>query len=55
MRLWLDPMKLTAYRLTALDIKIRPDRENVELPSGSVEGTNTELTVRTMGAARHGR
>ncbi|MFN8361892.1 MAG: efflux RND transporter permease subunit [Candidatus Kapaibacterium sp.] len=49
MRLWLDPMKLTAYRLTALDIKSALDRENVELPSGSVEGTNTELTVRTMG------
>ncbi len=49
MRLWLDPMKLTAYRLTALDVKSALDRENVELPSGSVEGTNTELTVRTMG------
>ncbi len=49
MRLWLDPMKLAAYRLTALDVKAALDRENVELPSGSVEGTNTELTVRTMG------
>jgi multidrug efflux pump len=49
MRLWLDPMKLAAYRLTALDVKSALDRENVELPSGSVEGTNTELTVRTMG------
>lgn len=49
MRLWLDPMKLAAYRLTALDVKKALDRENVELPSGSVEGTNTELTVRTMG------
>ncbi|MBS1537929.1 MAG: efflux RND transporter permease subunit [Bacteroidetes bacterium] len=49
MRLWLDPMKLAAYQLTAIDVKSALDRENVELPSGSVEGASTELTVRTMG------
>lgn len=49
MRLWLDPMKLAAYQLTSIDVKSALDRENVELPSGSVEGASTELTVRTMG------
>lgn len=49
MRLWMDPAKLSAYGLTPLDIKAALDRENVELPSGSVEGNTTEVTVRTLG------
>lgn len=49
MRLWLDPEKMAAYRLTPLDVRSALTRENVELPSGSVEGQFTELTVRTAG------
>jgi multidrug efflux pump len=49
MRLWLDPQKLAAYQLTPLDVRSALLRENVELPSGSVEGQYTELTVRTTG------
>lgn len=49
MRLWLDPNRLSAYQLTALDVRNALLRENIELPSGSVEGASTELTVRTMG------
>ncbi len=49
MRLWMDPAKLAAYGLTPLDIQSALTRENVELPSGSVEGMTTELTVRTVG------
>lgn len=49
MRLWIDPNKLAAYQLTPLDVRNALLRENIELPSGSVEGSNTELTVRTMG------
>lgn len=49
MRLWLDPSKLAAYRLTPLDVRDALNRENVELPSGRIEGNFTELTVRTMG------
>lgn len=48
-RLWMDPAKLSAYSLTPLDIKSALDKENVELPSGSVEGNTTEVTVRTLG------
>jgi len=32
-----------------LDIKSAIDKENVELPSGSIEGDKVELTIRTMG------
>ncbi len=49
MRLWIDPDKMSAYGLVPLDVRTALERENVELPSGSVEGANTELTVRTMG------
>lgn len=49
MRLWMDPLKLAAYKLTPLDIQQALERENVELPSGRIEGMVTELSVRTMG------
>jgi multidrug efflux pump len=49
MRIWIDPAKLAAYRLTALDVKNALDRENVELPSGKITGKSTELSVKTLG------
>ncbi len=49
MRLLLDPAKLAAYQLTPLDVKNALNRENVELPSGLIEGNNTELSIRTIG------
>ncbi len=49
MRLWLDPIKLASLKLAPSDVLQALNRENVELPSGRVEGQNTELTVRTMG------
>ena len=49
MRLWLDPQRLAAYKLTPLDVKQALDRENVELPSGKIAGNNSELVVRTVG------
>ncbi len=49
MRLWLDPNKLAAYNLTAVDVSDAVARENIELPTGIVEGQNTELSIRTSG------
>jgi multidrug efflux pump len=49
MRLWLDPVKMAGYGVTPLDIKNAVDAENVELPSGSIEGNTVELSIRTMG------
>ncbi|MGV3642024.1 MAG: efflux RND transporter permease subunit, partial [Adhaeribacter sp.] len=49
MRLWLDPMKLASYGLTVADVRSALLRENVELPSGKVTGSNTELVVKTLG------
>ena len=49
MRLWLDPVKMSGYGITPMDVKAALDRENVELPSGSIEGNTTDLSIRTMG------
>ncbi len=49
MRLWLDPAKLAAFRLSPVDVRNALNRENVELPSGRIEGDNTELSIRTIG------
>lgn len=49
MRLWLDPIKMAGYGVTPIDVKNAIDRENVELPSGSIEGNTTELSIRTLG------
>jgi len=48
MRLWIDPEKLAAYGLTPLDIRQALSRENVELPSGRIEGLSVELPVKTL-------
>lgn len=49
MRLWLDPIKMAGYGITPMDVKSAIDSENVELPSGSIEGNTVELSIRTMG------
>lgn len=49
MRLHLDPNKLAAYGLTPSDIRLALTRENIELPTGTIEGYFTELSIRTLG------
>ncbi len=49
MKLLLDPGKMAAYQLTPSDIRTALNRENVELPSGRIEGYETELAIRTFG------
>ena len=49
MRLWIDPIKMAGYGITPMDVKNAVDRENVELPSGSIEGNTMELSIRTLG------
>jgi multidrug efflux pump len=49
MRLWIDPQKLAAYQLSPMDVRDAVRDENVELPSGRIEGREVELAVRTLG------
>jgi multidrug efflux pump len=46
-RLRMDPLKMASYGITPLDVLQKVQSENVELPSGRIEGQNIELSVRT--------
>ncbi|HEY5656819.1 MAG TPA: efflux RND transporter permease subunit [Myxococcota bacterium] len=48
-RLWIDHERLTARGLTITDVADALARENVDIPSGRVEGGDQEFTVRTLG------
>src|SRR5690606_41112591 len=49
MKVNLDPQKLAGYGITAMDDRKALIAQNVELPSGRIEGDNVELTIRTFG------
>ena len=49
MRLWMDPVKLAVHGLTPADVQTALDRQNVDLPSGRLEGATNELSLRTLG------
>jgi len=49
MRLRFNPDKLNSYNMTPLDVEKVLVKENIELPSGRIEGDNTELTIKTFG------
>ena len=45
MRIWLDPDRLAAYRLTTQDIEDALRRSNVEVPAGRIESKLREFNV----------
>jgi multidrug efflux pump len=49
MRLWMDPVKLASHGLTPADVQTALDAQNVDLPSGRLEGATNELSLRTLG------
>ncbi|WP_282037808.1 efflux RND transporter permease subunit [Saccharicrinis aurantiacus] len=49
MRIRIDPYKLIGHKLTPKDIRDAIKRENVELPSGAIEGEAIEITIKTLG------
>lgn len=51
-RMKMNPDLLAVYGLTPLDVRDAVTTQNIELPSGRIEGDNTELTVRTLGRLR---
>ena len=52
MRIWIDNDGLVAHRLTIADVVDALQRENVDIPSGRVEGREREYTVRSLGELR---
>jgi multidrug efflux pump len=49
MRIWLDSEKMAARQVTAADIRALLSRENVELPSGQIEGKERSLSILARG------
>ncbi|MBV9961119.1 MAG: efflux RND transporter permease subunit [Parafilimonas sp.] len=49
MRLWLDPDKMNTYNVSFTDLRDALNSENIDLPPGKIYGSNTELTIRTVG------
>ena len=45
MRLWLDPQRMAAYRVTPQDVENALRKQNVEIPAGRVESKAREFTV----------
>lgn len=45
MRLWLDPERLAAYRLTVQDVEDALRRANLEVPAGRIESQQREFNV----------
>ena len=52
MRIWLDPRKMAARKVSVLDVEQELIRQNVELPSGRVESFEREFTIQTRGQLR---
>ena len=46
MRIWLDPGRLSAYRLTPRDVENALRSQNVELPAGRIEARQQNVTLR---------
>jgi hydrophobe/amphiphile efflux-1 (HAE1) family protein len=49
MKLNLDPEKMAGMNITPFEVQNALSNQNVELPSGRIEGNSVELTIRTFG------
>jgi multidrug efflux pump len=45
MRIWLDRVRMAAYRVTVQDVESALRRQNLEVPSGRIESTDREFTI----------
>ena len=48
-RLWLDPVRMQALGVSGAQMAAALKQGNLELPSGSIEGAETTLSIRTLG------
>ncbi len=52
MRIWVDNRRLGARDLAITEVVTALQKQNVDIPSGRVEGADTEFTVRSLGELR---
>lgn len=53
MRLWLNPVKMAAQNVSVADVERALSQQNVEIPSGRIEGKYREFTIRTLGELKN--
>ena len=46
---WLDPVRLRAFNLTAADVEQALQKQNVQIPAGNVQGDARETGLRVVG------
>ncbi len=49
MKLIMDPQKMVAQNITPVDVRNALQASNIELPTGQIDGENTEVNIRTSG------
>lgn len=49
---WLDPMRLRSYSMTAADVQRALRSQNVQIPAGTVKNAASEAGFRVLGKAR---
>jgi multidrug efflux pump len=47
MHIWLDPIKMAAYRVTTQDVSTALKQQNIHKPAGQLKGTDREYMVTT--------
>ena len=52
MRIWLDPARLAAFRMTTQDVEDALRRQNVEVPAGRIESRMREVLQGAVGIVR---
>ncbi|MDB6076679.1 MAG: nolG, partial [Akkermansiaceae bacterium] len=50
--IWLDPVRLRAFDLTAIDVQTALKQQNIQIPSGNVKGSGYESGLRVLGKAQ---
>ena len=48
-RLWIDPVRMQALGVSGAEMSAALKKGNLELPSGTIEGSETTLSIRTLG------
>lgn len=48
-RLWIDPVRMQALGVSGAEMSNALKKGNLELPSGSIEGSENTLSIRTLG------
>lgn len=51
--IWLDPVRLRAFDLTAIDVQQALKQQNIQIPSGNVKGSGYESGLRVLGKAQN--